>query len=138
MSLFTGDDIQAKAASQSQDAQAYIDQANSIGQQAATSVSQVAANYTACLRKNPIVGFVTCPFQSANLAKDLATQFTTALSNIFKTGESILSQISTNLASAFKSNLQNASEQFKDIGENLQKCIQDATANSTTADTSSK
>jgi hypothetical protein len=134
--LSTEDDLQAKAANQSQDAQAYIDQASTIAKQASGSVGQVAQNFTACILKNPFTGLIKCPLEVVASARDLATGYTSAFANIFSTGEKIISEIASSLGAAFQTNLQSASAQFKDIGDNLQKCVQDATANKTTAETS--
>jgi hypothetical protein len=136
--LSTEDELQAKAANQSQDAQAYIDQASNIATKASGSVVQVAQNFTACLLKYPLTGFIRCPLDVAASARDLTTAYTSAFSNIFTTGEKILSQIVSSLGAAFQSNLQSASAQFQDIGQNLQKCIEDAAANKTTAETTSE
>lgn len=139
MSLFTEDEIQAKAASSSEDAKAYADQAGSIATQASNSVAQVALNFTACLIKNPITGFIKCPLEVAAKARDLATAYTSAFSNILTSGESIISQFVSNLGASFESNLQSASEQIKSISDDVQKCVQEvAAAANKTAETSSQ
>jgi hypothetical protein len=138
MSLFAEDELQAKAANRSDEAKAYVDQASTIAKQASSSVGQVALNFTTCLIKNPITGFIKCPIEVATSARDLVSGYSSAFSNIFSSGESIISQIASSLGAAFQSNLDTASAQFKDIGENVQKCVQEAAANATTAETSSE
>lgn len=138
MSLFTEDEIQAKAASSSEDAKAYADQASSIAQQASSSVGQVALNFTTCLIKNPITGFIKCPLEVVASARDLATKYTSAFTDIFTSGESIISQFVSSLGASFESNLQSASEQIKSISEDAQKCVQEAAVANSTADTSSQ
>jgi hypothetical protein len=133
MSLFTEDEIQAKAANQSESAKAYADQASSLASKASTSVLQVAQNFTTCLAKNLILGFIKCPIEVATAARDLASGYTSTFTNIFSSGESVISQIASSLGASFESTLQSASAQFQDISANVQKCVQDAAANRTTA-----
>ncbi|XP_023712267.1 uncharacterized protein LOC111867035 [Cryptotermes secundus] len=135
----TKDEIQAKAASSSEDAKAYADQASSLAKQASGSVGQVALNFTTCLVKNPLTGFIKCPLEVAAAARDLATAYTSAFSNILTSGESIISQFVSNLGASFESNLQSASAQIQSISEDVQKCVQEvAAAANKTAETSSQ
>jgi hypothetical protein len=137
MSLFTEEELQAKAADQSKEAKAYTEQASSLAKKVSSSVGQIALNFTTCLIANPITGFIKCPIEVATSARNLATIYSSSFSNIFSSGESIISQFASSLGASFQSNLQSASTQFKGISENVQKCVQEATANKTAPETSS-
>jgi hypothetical protein len=134
MSGFTEDDINAKAANKTQEGKAYVEQVNSVAQQASTSVLQVAQNFTACFLKNPITGFLKCPIEVVSSARDLATSYAATLSNIVKRGEAFLSDIVSSFRDVIGADLQNAGQKFKNIGDDLQKCIQTAAANNSSAD----
>jgi hypothetical protein len=138
MSSFTDDEINAKAANKTQDGKAYVDQVNSVAQQASTSVIQVAQNFTSCIFNSPILGLLTCPRQVAKSAMDLATAYANTLTNLFERGTSLISEIANSLGSAIKVDLQNASDKFKNIEDNLKNCVQNATANSTAGEAPSK
>lgn len=138
MNSFAEDDINAKAANKTQDGKAYVDQANSVAQQASTSVIQVAQNFTSCILNNILTGFVKCPLQVASSAGNLAKGYADALSNLFQNGQSLISDIANSLGAAIKADLQNANDKFKSIEDNLKNCVQNATANSTAADAPSE
>jgi hypothetical protein len=129
VSLFTDTQIETQAANQSQAAQPYINQTKAVGEQALDIAKQIGANYTACTKGNFLLYF-TCLPTAISKAISTASSFGSSLNDIFTATLAAISQTGSSLASGFEANIKAATEQFKTIGEDLEKCIQDA-ANST-------
>jgi len=131
--LSTGNELNNRAANQSQNTQVYSNLGINLAKNFSDAATQVYKSYTTCVLNGiPFISLATCSVNFISSATRLVSTYTTTLKSLIETGEQTLTRVVGILRSEFQSVIQNAEAQYKNIVEEFQECAQQAVANSTT------